>query len=493
MTFNVSITMVRNERDIIESFVRYHITLFDAMVVLDNSSTDGTLEILANLVREGLPIHIHFDFEPSFTQSECMTKLLYWAKNEFNADWIFPLDVDEFVGSGQLPLTRHQFSRILAGTDPLTLHWHTYVPTCYDEHSELNPLKRLEHCRIRESRTVVKIAIPGSLCENEHLCIEQGSHRITIGGVPLHTRDASPLFLAHYPIRAEDQAVRKYMIGWLANLARPKPALFDWARLYGEAAKCGRIKDDDLTLAAFSYNSPDDRINPGDIIRCPLPLSIEQGQPLRYTTEFGGGWLRELLSFAENLASEYGQVGSRKDLESQPLISQEDISCCLRLWQPDWRMAIREIFRVVTMIRANVVQNSAIILQESGIELAAAAYVALRGFCNSRINIVIDDASQHPRYLTDFLNASCFVQRPKNIQCGSCEIALLYGFTDDASALAAYEKAFDYLSIGGTIALVGIFDNRYMPVRRLADSCIYGNTHWSEPHLIHGIFCAQRV
>ena len=51
-----SITMVKNESDIIESFVRYNINIFNGMIILDNGSTDGTLKILKILESEGLPL-----------------------------------------------------------------------------------------------------------------------------------------------------------------------------------------------------------------------------------------------------------------------------------------------------------------------------------------------------------------------------------------------------------------------------------------------------
>lgn len=54
----VIITMVRNEEDIIESFIR-HCNLFaDDILVIDHDSIDSTSEILYKLREEGLPLHI---------------------------------------------------------------------------------------------------------------------------------------------------------------------------------------------------------------------------------------------------------------------------------------------------------------------------------------------------------------------------------------------------------------------------------------------------
>ncbi|RBQ23405.1 hypothetical protein ALNOE001_09860 [Candidatus Methanobinarius endosymbioticus] len=47
----VSITMVKNESDMIESFVRYGLNIFDEMIFLDNGSSDNTLDML-NLMKK---------------------------------------------------------------------------------------------------------------------------------------------------------------------------------------------------------------------------------------------------------------------------------------------------------------------------------------------------------------------------------------------------------------------------------------------------------
>ncbi|WP_422109483.1 glycosyltransferase family 2 protein, partial [Achromobacter xylosoxidans] len=42
----ISISMVRNENDVIESFVRHNLELMDEMHIIDHGSSDGTREIL---------------------------------------------------------------------------------------------------------------------------------------------------------------------------------------------------------------------------------------------------------------------------------------------------------------------------------------------------------------------------------------------------------------------------------------------------------------
>ena len=57
----VGVAMVRNEADIVEAFVRHNLTQVDALTVVDHGSTDGTSEILAALVAEGLPLALERD------------------------------------------------------------------------------------------------------------------------------------------------------------------------------------------------------------------------------------------------------------------------------------------------------------------------------------------------------------------------------------------------------------------------------------------------
>lgn len=49
-----SFTTVKDEEDIIESFVRYNMNILDGMVISDNGSTDDTLNILYKLKKKDI-------------------------------------------------------------------------------------------------------------------------------------------------------------------------------------------------------------------------------------------------------------------------------------------------------------------------------------------------------------------------------------------------------------------------------------------------------
>jgi hypothetical protein len=52
------VSMVRNEADVIEAFVRHNLGVLDGLAIVDHGSFDGTAQILAELQREGLSLRI---------------------------------------------------------------------------------------------------------------------------------------------------------------------------------------------------------------------------------------------------------------------------------------------------------------------------------------------------------------------------------------------------------------------------------------------------
>jgi Methyltransferase domain/Glycosyl transferase family 2 len=96
----VGVLLVRNEVDVIEANLRHHFaSVLDEAVVIDNGSTDGTLELVDDLGSE-LPIHL--SSEPGLIyQSDRVTRAARYASSSLRADWVLPIDADEFwVGLG---------------------------------------------------------------------------------------------------------------------------------------------------------------------------------------------------------------------------------------------------------------------------------------------------------------------------------------------------------------------------------------------------------
>ena len=92
----VIVSMVRNEADVIESFVRHHLAVVDAIEIVDHASTDGTFEILEKLCAEGLPLTVLRYDGVAQVQAELLTQCMAQAF-EAGADLVLPLDGDEFL------------------------------------------------------------------------------------------------------------------------------------------------------------------------------------------------------------------------------------------------------------------------------------------------------------------------------------------------------------------------------------------------------------
>jgi glycosyltransferase involved in cell wall biosynthesis len=86
--------MVRDAADVVEACLRHHLALgVERILVVDNASTDGTLDLLRRLASD-LPISIESDDGP-FRQDLAFTRLAREAARQ-GADWVLPLDADEF-------------------------------------------------------------------------------------------------------------------------------------------------------------------------------------------------------------------------------------------------------------------------------------------------------------------------------------------------------------------------------------------------------------
>lgn len=89
------ICLAKNEADIIEHTVRHFLRQgFDGLIVIDNGSTDGTIEILRNIAQTDDRLFIGEDREPAYHQGRKTSYLAHLAWKA-GADWVVPFDADE--------------------------------------------------------------------------------------------------------------------------------------------------------------------------------------------------------------------------------------------------------------------------------------------------------------------------------------------------------------------------------------------------------------
>ena len=138
---SIGISMVRNEQDVVERFVRHALGSLDALIVIEHGSIDATPEILAALREEGLPIEIVADKALGLHQADRLTRVARAAAALLDAHPIVPIDADEFiVATGGEDLA--SLLKAVDRGDVRVTRWRAYVPTSSDPADEPDLLKR---------------------------------------------------------------------------------------------------------------------------------------------------------------------------------------------------------------------------------------------------------------------------------------------------------------------------------------------------------------
>ncbi|AWX32218.1 glycosyltransferase family 2 protein [Methanosphaera sp. BMS] len=263
-----SISRIKNEMDIIETFIRYNSNITDGMIILDNNSSDDTRNILDALKGEYPNLHVydnHFESHHDITLE--INYLLDLAVNEYEADMIMPLDADEFITTDGAVNPRDEIQSLDNLDDSYySYYWKTYLPI-YDEFS----LENLRYIRDGSLEEHEKVIIPSNLYKSCDIRINPGSHSLSDkDNKPVDKIKLESLRLGHVPIRSKSQCISKIANGWLNNRSRN---LFNtknsWhqKRIFDRIIECNaNLSDDDLVEIAVSFSSKAEYDDVDDVI-----------------------------------------------------------------------------------------------------------------------------------------------------------------------------------------------------------------------------------
>lgn len=324
-----SISMVKNEMDIIESFVRYNANIFDGMIILDNGSTDNTLKILQLLKSEGLPLYIFEDEEQEFEQFTKRNQLLLKAFNEFEADIIVPLDADEFIISKDKGNPRKIIEKIESNTFGM-VKWKTYVPDFNNDKNKKFIPKNIILARDESLERYYKVIIPKELVKNYEAKLSTGSHNLLYDKKYENRikRVICPnLRIAHFPIRSKEQTFSKIVVGWINDLHRLDRRVndsFHWQKIFNKLKENEEISNEDVVNFAKEFALKDD-ISQINLQDDPIDLTFCKNIDIKYTnTKINP--MSNLLEACEWLSLSYLNLKNEKLEEEKLKIKIENLS-----------------------------------------------------------------------------------------------------------------------------------------------------------------------
>jgi hypothetical protein len=233
--------LVRNEIDVIEANLEYHLAQgVDFVIVTDHGSEDGTSEILQEYERMGVAKVIREE-EEGHHQSNRVTRMAEIARLGHNADWVIHNDADEFwwplVGDlrdvfsslprqfGQIEVRRRNFRPRVDGEGPF------YSRLVYREASSFN---------------LSGDALESKVAHRPHpeVVVAPGNHSIRGGDLPV-VPAGEVLEIFHFPMRSYEQFEHKVLqIGHGYEQLPDRSPRTGWDQLaLLELQRAGRLRD----------------------------------------------------------------------------------------------------------------------------------------------------------------------------------------------------------------------------------------------------------
>lgn len=240
----VMIAKVKNESDIIEMFLRYHCSIFDNILIIDNGSLDGTYEIINYLIEEGLPIELIDEASSEFDPFKFANKYTAEFVRKHDADFVIFMDADEFIFEVNGENVRNEIEKLSDNTIHY-LNWRTYVyKNKVDGMFSFNEYK---YYRAENFETFTKVIIPGEMICTQNVIVAEGNHSAKV----INGNDSNYIYnlrFAHFPIRGKVQYTKQIILNSINMLSYPDYGIqtgAHWKKMYD-------ILEDDVDLETKS-------------------------------------------------------------------------------------------------------------------------------------------------------------------------------------------------------------------------------------------------
>jgi hypothetical protein len=245
------VCMIRNEIDILPSFLGHIDSLFDCGCLVDHLSSDGSELLMVDFVSSRTGWEYHSLKTPAFVQAEKSTEFLNRGFS-CGADAVFFLDADEFIAG----MNRASLERAVAMLETNTLighlRWRNCLPVEYRDTFSLD--QKMWMCDLAVH---IKLVVPRWLYGRygNQLGMNQGNHSLrvpdaaTLSGVALAE-------LLHVPIRSRGQLVRKILAAYVSQAAKPDKVIAPHIQTLFDTLVRRDLTPEVLNALAVNYSTP---------------------------------------------------------------------------------------------------------------------------------------------------------------------------------------------------------------------------------------------
>ena len=206
--------LCRDEADVLADWIRYHLSKgVDHIVVTDNGSKDGSVELLSEFAQSG---YVTVFEEASYThdQATWVSRMADFAFRNISPDWLIHSDADEFWWCDE-PLLHDVLIRCPDTVRALRVARSNFLPPVDGNHAAEEAFWGRQLRRQVMSVNSLGQPLPPKVCHRaaENIWVSDGNHSVQLAGRTLATAESHDLQILHFPIRSYEQFERKIRQG----------------------------------------------------------------------------------------------------------------------------------------------------------------------------------------------------------------------------------------------------------------------------------------
>ena len=252
------ISLIRDEIDIISTFLRHLDALFDEVILLDHQSIDGTTEILRQAVSQR-PDWRYYRVDIKQKMQKQLMNFLIKKFSDEKFDYLFFLDCDEFLWVNN----REELETFLVQNQNdigvYGFQWVNAISKRLDDSSSLDKSTSIFVSRGRSRYQ--KVAINWKQVNTDDLFISEGNHYAHRGNGDIYQNDVIGTIL-HIPIRSKKQLISKTLLSKCSMVMeenRDPGSSYQYSRFLEKIAN-DELQDGSIVRSIYYYQVGDEPI-----------------------------------------------------------------------------------------------------------------------------------------------------------------------------------------------------------------------------------------